>query len=84
MRRKRKGADSALYQQLAFDSISLNVGDQLYKNGALYAVVTGESDELYFLRKVSSGCDMSTPYFKSTLIDSILFGKLAINQLSYK
>lgn len=84
MRRKRNRADSSPYEQLTFESIKLNTGDQLFKNGTLYAVITGESEELYFLRKVSSGCDMSTPYFKQTLIDSILFGKLALNQLNYK
>ena len=85
MRRKRKtGSSERIFEQIGFDDIKLCVGDKLYKNGKLYAEVMGESEELYFLKKSGSDCDMHSPYFKETVIESILFGRLFLEQLSFQ
>ena len=72
-----------MFEQISFEDIKLNVGDKLYKNGKLYAEVTGESEELYFLQKCGSRCDIPNPFFKNTIIESILFGELYLEQLSF-
>lgn len=85
MKRKRKhGSCEKEFEQISFEDIRLCIGDKLYKNGKLYAEVTGESKDLYFLLKSGSGCDIPSPYFKDTIIDSILFGKLFLERLSYQ
>lgn len=85
MRRKRKtGSSEKIFEQISFDDIKLCIGDKLYKNGKLYAEVTGESEELYFLRKPGSGCDMSNPYFKETVIENILFGRFIVEKLTFQ
>ena len=73
-----------MFEQIGFDDIKLNIGDKLYKNGKLYAEVTGESEELYFLQKSGSTCDLSSPYFKETVIESILFGRLIVERMSFQ
>lgn len=85
MKRKRR-ADSRekTFEQIGLGDIKLSIGDKLYKNGKLYAEVTGESEELYFLQKSGSNCDMPSPYFKETLIESILFGRLFLERLSFQ
>ncbi len=82
-RRRRAGSGKKEYEQIGFDDIKLNIGDKLYKDGELYAEVKGESEELYFLQKADSSCDLPSPYFKDTIIDGILFGKLVLEQLSF-
>jgi len=85
MKRKRRNASGEkMYEQIGFGDIKLSVGDKLYKNGRLYAEVTGESGELYFLQKSGSNCDMDSPYFKDTIIESILFGRLILERLSFE
>lgn len=81
MRRKRKTGSS--FEQISFNDIKLSIGDKLYKNGKLYAEITGESEDLYFLQKPDSSCDIPTPYFKETVIENILFGKFIIEKLSF-
>jgi len=83
-RKRRRDSVGKPFEQIGFSDIKLNVGDKLYKNGVLYAEVTGESEELYFLQKEGSSCDMSTPYFKETIIESILFGRLILERLSFQ
>ena len=73
-----------MYEQICFEDIKLNTGDKLYKNGRLYAEVKGESEELYFLQKPGSGCEMHSPYFKNTIVESILFGKLFIEHMNFQ
>lgn len=85
MKRKRKnGSGEREFQQIGFEDIQLCVGDKLYMNGKLYAEVTGESEDLYFLQKSGSNCDIPSPYFKDTIIENILFGKFFIERLSYQ
>ncbi|MHB1393964.1 MAG: hypothetical protein ACYCYE_12995 [Clostridia bacterium] len=85
MRRKRRSDSSGkIFEQIGFGDLKLNIGDKLYKNGELYAEVTGESEELYFLQKSGSSCDMASPYFKDTIIESILFGRLFLERLSFQ
>lgn len=85
MKRKRRSASvEKTFEQIGFGDIKLSVGDKLYKNGKLYAEVTGESEELYFLQKSGSNCDMASPYFKETIIESILFGSLILERLSFQ
>jgi len=85
MRRKRKtGSSERMFEQISFDDIKLCIGDKLYKNDKLYAEVTGESEDLYFLQKPGSSCDMPTPYFKETVIENILFGGFIIEKLSFQ
>lgn len=84
MRKKRRGTAPGPYEQLTFEHIKLNTGDRLFMNGSLYAEIAGESEDLYFLKKASSGCDMPTPFFKRTIIEHILFGKLAPDILRFQ
>jgi hypothetical protein len=85
MRRKRKTDSSErMFEQIGFDDIKLCIGDKLYKNGKLYAEIMGESEDLYFLQKSGSSCDIPSPYFKETVIDNILFGRLFLEQLSFQ
>ncbi|MEA4846165.1 MAG: hypothetical protein VB106_02910 [Clostridiaceae bacterium] len=85
MRRKRKsGSTERKFEQISLEDIELRIGDKLYKDGSLYAEVMGESEELYFLQKSGSSCDMPSPYFKDTIIESILFGKLFLEQLRFQ
>ena len=59
MRRKRRSDSSErMFEQIGFDDIKLSIGDKLYKNDKLYAEVTGESEELYFLQKSGSSCEL--------------------------
>lgn len=83
-RRKRSGSGDKIFEQIGFDDIKLNVGDKLYKNGELYAEIAGESEELYFLHKSGSSCDLPSPYFKETIIEGILFGRLILERLSFQ
>ncbi|HYE82550.1 MAG TPA: hypothetical protein VEG39_10365 [Clostridia bacterium] len=85
MKRKRRNASSEkMFEQIGMGDIKLKVGDKLYKNGKLYAEVMGESEELYFLQKSGSSCDMPNPYFKETIIENILFGRLFLECLSFQ
>lgn len=83
-RRRKKNTGEKEYEQISIGDIQLCVGDKLYKNGKLYAEVTGESEDLYFLLKSGSSCDIPSPYFKDTIIENILFGRLLLERLSYQ
>jgi hypothetical protein len=83
-RRRRSGSSERMFEQIGFTDIKLSVGDKLYKNGELYAEVTGESEELYFLQKSGSSCNLASPYFKETVIESILFGRLLLERMSFQ
>ncbi|KUO74882.1 MAG: hypothetical protein APF77_08125 [Clostridia bacterium BRH_c25] len=83
-RKRRNGISEKMYEQIGFEDIKLSVGDKLYKNGKLYAEVIGESGELYFLQKSGSSCAMPNPYFKETVIENILFGRLFLERLSFQ
>lgn len=73
-----------MFEQISFNDIKLRIGDKLYKDGRLYAEVMGESKELYFLHKSGSSCDMPNPYFKKTIIENILFGKLFLEEMHFQ
>lgn len=83
-RRKKKNCSEKAFEQISFEDIKLSIGDKLYKNGKLYAEVMGESEELYFLQKSGSDCELPSPYFKETIIDGILFGSLFLERLSFQ
>lgn len=83
-RRKRYVSGKKMYEQISIDDIKLSIGDKLYKNGKLYAEVAGESEELYFLQKSESSSDIPSPYFKVTIIENILFGKLFLERISFQ
>ena len=83
-RRKKNSSSKKPYEQISFGDIKLRIGDKLYKNGKLYAEVMGESEELYFLQKSGSNCDIPSPYFKETVIENILFGRLFLEQMNFQ
>jgi hypothetical protein len=84
MKRKRRSNKNDMpFEQIGLMDIKLHIGDKLYKNGKLYAVVKDESEELYFLKKEGSRSDIPTPYFKDTIIENILFGTLIIERLNF-
>ncbi len=83
-RRRKKRSGEKEFEQIGFEDIRLYAGDKLYMNGELYAEVTGESEDLYFLQKSGSNCDIPSPYFKDTIIENILFGRFFIERLSYQ
>lgn len=83
-KRRKSSSGQKAFEQIGFEDIKLSIGDKLYKNGKLYAEVKGESEELYFLQKSGSNCDLPSPYFKETIIEGILFGRLYIEQLSFQ
>jgi hypothetical protein len=83
-KKKRTVSKDRMFEQIGIGDIKLRIGDKLYQNGKLYAEVMGESEELYFLQKSGSSCDMPSPYFKDTVIDCILFGKLFLEQMSFQ
>ncbi|MDD4503372.1 MAG: hypothetical protein PHS15_00930 [Clostridiaceae bacterium] len=83
-RRKKNSFSKKPYEQISFGDIKLRIGDKLYKNGKLYAEVMGESEELYFLQKSGSNCDIPSPYFKETVIENILFGRLFLEQMNFQ
>lgn len=85
MKRKRKNSSiEKAFEQISFGDIQLSIGDKLYMNGKLYAEVMGESEDLYFLQKSGSSCDIPSPYFKDTVIEHILFGRFFLERLSYQ
>jgi hypothetical protein len=85
MRRKRRNDSSGkMFEQIGFDDIKLSIGDKLYKDGKLYAEVAGESDELYFLQKSGSSCELASPYFKDTVIEGMLFGRFLLERMSFQ
>jgi len=81
---KKSRRTEPVFEQIGFSDIKLHIGDKLYKNGELYAEVKGESEELYFLQKTGSSCDIPTPYLKTTIIDRILFGTFCIEHLNFQ
>lgn len=83
-RKRRTDSSERMFEQIGFGDIKLHIGDKLYKNGKIYAEVMGESEELYFLQKSGSNCDMPNPYFKETIIENILFGRLFLEQMSFQ
>lgn len=83
-RKKRNASIEKEFEQISFGDIQLCVGDKLYVDGKLYAEITGESEDLYFLQKSGSSCDIPSPYFKDTVIENILFGKFLLERLSYQ
>lgn len=83
-KKKKKRKSYVPFEQIGLEDIKLHIGDKLYKDGELYAEVRGESNELYFLKKPGSSCDMPTPFFKSTVIENILFGIFTIDNLSFQ
>jgi len=83
-KKRRKVSKDRMFEQIGIGDIKLSIGDKLYQNGKLYAEVMGESEELYFLQKTGSSCDMPSPYFKETVIENILFGKLFLEQMSFQ
>lgn len=85
MRKKRKSSSKGRgFEQISFRDIELRIGDKLYKDGRLYAEVKGESEELYFLQKSGSSCEMPNPYFKETVIENILFGRLFLEEMRFQ
>ena len=85
MKRRRKNSSrEKMFEQISFGDIQLCIGDKLYMNGKLYAEVMGESEDLYFLQKSGSSCDIPSPYFKDTVIENILFGRFLLERLSYQ
>ncbi|HNR03810.1 MAG TPA: hypothetical protein PKU88_03230 [Bacillota bacterium] len=85
MKKKRKSnCKGRGFEQISFRDIDLRIGDKLYKDGRLYAEVMGESEELYFLQKSGSSCEMPNPYFKETIIENILFGRLFLEEMRFQ
>lgn len=69
--------------QLSIFDMTLKAGDKLFRDGKLYGEITGESDSLYFVMKTSSLDNIPIPYHKDTLRESILTGKLTLEEYSY-
>jgi hypothetical protein len=85
MKRKRKRSSGEKeFEQISFGDIHICIGDKLYMDGKLYAEIMGESEDLYFLQKSGSSCEIASPYFKDTIIENILFGKFLLERLHYQ
>ncbi|MBP7073349.1 MAG: hypothetical protein KBB40_07600 [Clostridia bacterium] len=83
-KKRRNNSKGRGFEQISFRDIELRIGDKLYKDGRLYAEVKGESEELYFLQKSGSSCEMPNPYFKKTVIENILFGRLFLEEMRFQ
>lgn len=69
--------------QISIYDITLKAGDKLFKDGKLYGEISGESDSLYFILKTKSLDNIPIPYHKDTLRESILTGKLTLEEYNY-
>jgi len=69
--------------QISIYDVVLKVGDKIFKDGALYGEIAGESESLYYVLKSNSKDDMPIPYQKHSLRNSILLGKLSLECLNY-
>lgn len=83
-RKRKKSSREKEFEQISFGDIHICVGDKLYMDGKLYAEIMGESEDLYFLQKSESSCDIPSPYFKDTIIENILFGRFLLERLSFQ
>jgi hypothetical protein len=77
---KRKRANE---NQISIYDMVLKAGDRLFKDGAIYGEITGESESLYYVLKSSSKDNMPIPYQKHSLRNSILLGKLSLECFNY-
>jgi hypothetical protein len=80
MSSKRRNAED---NQISIYDMVLKAGDKLYKDGAVYGEITGESESLFFVVKASSRDKMPIPYQKHNLRNSILLGKFTLDNLNY-
>lgn len=69
--------------QISIYDMVLKTGDKLYKDGVMYGEIAGESDLLYFVIKSNSKDNMPIPYQKHSLRNSILLGKLSLENFNY-
>lgn len=77
---KRKRANE---NQISIYDMVLKAGDKLFKDGALYGEIAGESESLYYVLKSSSQDNMPIPYQKHSLRNNILLGKLSLEYFNY-
>lgn len=77
---KRKRANE---NQISIYDMVLKAGDKLFKDGALYGEIAGESESLYYVLKSSSQDNMPIPYQKHSLRNNILLGKLSLECFNY-
>jgi hypothetical protein len=80
MSSKRK---QAIENQISIYDMVLKTGDKLFKDGALYGEIAGESELLYFVIKTNSRDNMPIPYQKHSLKNNILLGKLTLESFNY-
>lgn len=69
--------------QISIYDMALKKGDKLFKDGILYGEIAGESESLYFVKKANTTDNMPIPYQKETLRNSILLGKLTLENFNY-
>lgn len=81
MSSRRKQKDDV---QISIFEMTLKAGDKLYKDGKLYGTITGESESLYFVMKTVSFDNMPIPYKKDNLRNSILMGRLTLENLNFE
>jgi preprotein translocase subunit YajC len=77
--RRRKANEN----QISIYDMVLRAGDKLFKDGALYGEVAGESDSLYFVVKTNSKDNMPIPFQKNSLLNNILMGILTMESYSF-
>jgi hypothetical protein len=77
-RRKKTTED-----QISIYDIALKAGDKLFKDGALYGEIVGESESLYYVIKTNSRDNMPIPYQKDSLLNYVLIGKLTMERYSF-
>jgi hypothetical protein len=80
MSSKRKRTNES---QISIYDIVLKAGDKLFKNGAMYGEITGESESLYYVLKCNSNDNMPIPFQKHSLRNNILLGKLTLECFNY-
>ncbi len=69
--------------QISIYDMVLKAGDKLFKDGALYGEIAGESESLYYVLKTNSRDNMPIPYQKHSLRNNILLGKLTLENFNY-
>jgi hypothetical protein len=77
---KRKRANE---NQISIYDMVLKAGDKLFKDGSLYGEIVGESDSLYYVLKSNCKDNMPIPYQKQSLRNSILLGKLSLENFNF-
>ncbi len=72
------------FEQICLTDIELKEGDELYKDGVLYAKIEGITDNLVFLLKDNNKSGLPDARRKDRLINGILTGTYTLKCLNFK